>query len=457
FSSAASYVYKRLVVEEPVEEPIVEVVEDEEDEEEEDEIDEIEEDEDEEEEEEVPFEGGIKVIRFDKSFSARLIQRPDTVKEWYGILKNELLSYKKVKDKMTWKRENFRIGRKCIARFVVRGKTLCLMLALDPANYAGTKYKVEDFSHVAANADTPCFIRIKTTRRVNQAKDLIADLMEEFGAARTSHKDVDYYEPYDTTANLVERKLVKRIEKLNGPVGFGSIVEEIKQEEPANEVVEEEIIEEVVQEEVAAENVAVATEPKEDDWSKYDGEYEGVYYDPEDACYYEGTPSPEIAEKLAQKQKELEEEAKNNRVEVIVKKIAPPFLPLKTPKNERKTPESVEGFDLAIIYGKYVVEHLDKEDGTQEWFYTLYNPSGEAIYLSNNYSEREYCIRAIPRFQTHVLVGEFHIEMADEKFHFELSRKTYVHKGELQNTFEEANAVIAQIKSYAQTDIIREQ
>ncbi len=196
---------------------------------------------------------------------------------------------------------------------------------------------------------------------------------------------------------------------------------------------------------------------KKDDWSKYEGEFEGVYYDPEDACYYEGSAPPELAKKLAAKQKEFEAKAKKDKKEVIVKKIVPPFLALKTPKNPRQTPKKVDGFDESVIYGKYVVEHVDKEDGAHEYFYTLYNPSGKAIYESSNYCELEYCKRAIVRFKSHVLIGEFTINAADLKFFFELKRKTYIHKGLPQDNYEAANALINEVRSYAQTDIVREQ
>lgn len=237
--------------------------------------------------------------------------------------------------------------------------------------------------------------------------------------------------------------------------------------EPAAEPVPEPVIEAAPQPEAIAPDepieepkkaVAPKKAPKKkDDWSKYEGEFEGVYYDPEDACYYEGSAPPELAKKLAAKQKEFEAKAKKDKKEVIVKKIIPPFLALKTPKNPRQTPKKVDGFDEAVIYGKYVIEHVDKEDGTQEYFYTLYNPSGNSIYESSNYCELEYCKRAIVRFKSHVLIGEFTINAADLKFFFELKRKTYVHKGLPQDTYEAANALIAEVRNYAQTDIIREQ
>ncbi|MDE7190976.1 MAG: hypothetical protein K2O35_00655 [Clostridia bacterium] len=182
-----------------------------------------------EEEEEVMFDGH-NVIRFNKSFTAKLIQIDDVSNAWYTELKNELLSYKKVKDRMSWKRESYRFGKVCVARFVIRGKTLCIQLPLDPTQFEDTKYKVEDISHIISSADTPCLYRIKNERRLNYAKDLIAQVMENMGTTRIEREWVDYYQPYDTTLNLIERQLVKKTVKFNGKTGFGGIVEKLTED-----------------------------------------------------------------------------------------------------------------------------------------------------------------------------------------------------------------------------------
>ena len=261
------------------------------------------------------------------------------------------------------------------------------------------------------------------------------------------------------------------------------VKEEVKEEEPVQEPAKEEIKEEPAPVEEHAPVVEQVQEPikeepvqeepkkqgvekpaakkivkkKPDDWSKYDGTYEGYYYDPEDACYYEGTPSPALAKKLAAKEAELEALNANRDKKVVIKKVAPPFAALKTPKNKRNAPKPVAGFDESVIYGKYVIEHVDKEDGTQEWFYTLYDASGNNIYESSNYTTQAYCERAINRFKSHAIIGTYTIEAADGKFFFVLKRKTYVHKGSPQNTFEEANNHMREIKNFAQTDIVRVQ
>ncbi|MCI8612257.1 MAG: hypothetical protein HFE48_00960 [Clostridia bacterium] len=155
---------------------------------------------------------GQAKMRYDRSFTAKLIQLKDENKEWYSMLKNELLSYKKVRDRMSWKRETFRMGKMSVARFVIRGKTLCLMLAVEPAGYTGTKFTVEDVSNVASTADTPTLYRIKSARRAKYAKEMIAGLMKEIGVMKdeTYHAQ-DFYMPYDGTVGLMQRGLVKRI------------------------------------------------------------------------------------------------------------------------------------------------------------------------------------------------------------------------------------------------------
>ena len=185
--------------------------------------------EEEEDDDEVMFDGH-NVIRFNKSFTAKVIQLNDIANGWYTELKNEILSYKKVKDRMSWKRESYRLGRVCVARFVIRGKTLCIQLPLDPTKFEDTKYKVEDISHIMSSADTPCLYRIKNERRLGYAKELIALVMENMGTYQVEHEYVDYYQPYDTTLNLIERQLVKKVVKFNGKTGYGGIVEKLTED-----------------------------------------------------------------------------------------------------------------------------------------------------------------------------------------------------------------------------------
>ena len=149
-------------------------------------------------------------IRYDRSFTARLIQSDDETKHWYNELKNALLSYKKVKARMSWKRETYKAGRIMLARLSFRGKTLCLFLPLNPADFEDSKYKVEDASENSTYADTPCMYRIKNDRRVKYAVELIDMVMEQYGLPEIKREPEDYFMPYESLVALLNKGLIKR-------------------------------------------------------------------------------------------------------------------------------------------------------------------------------------------------------------------------------------------------------
>ncbi|MCH5148350.1 MAG: hypothetical protein J1G05_03175 [Clostridiales bacterium] len=155
---------------------------------------------------------GAERVHYNRSYQAKLCQLPNESKEWYTALKNELLSYDKIKDRTSWRRETFRMGRNALARIAVRGKTLCLLLAVEPAGYEGTKYKVEDVSDTANTVDTPTLFRIKSARRLKYAKEMIAGIMKELRVYKNPEfEPQDYFMPYEGDMALMERGLVKRV------------------------------------------------------------------------------------------------------------------------------------------------------------------------------------------------------------------------------------------------------
>lgn len=154
------------------------------------------------------FEGGT--LRYDRSFTARIIQADDDQKSWYTDIKNELLSYKKVHSRISWKRESYNLGRNQIARIAFRGLTMCLYLPLDANDFVDSKFKVEDVSDNASYIDTPCLYRIKNDKRVRYAKELIAMVLEKVDGVKFDREAVDYYLPYEGTVELINKGLIKR-------------------------------------------------------------------------------------------------------------------------------------------------------------------------------------------------------------------------------------------------------
>ena len=153
--------------------------------------------------------GGF-VAKYKKSFVAKLSLSSDDTLAYYSDLKNELLSYKKIKERTSWGYETFRRGRKLIAKLAVRGKTLRLYVALDPSNFE----KAIDVSHVKSHASVPCLLKIKNPRRLGYAKALISLAMQEAEVARKEIEYVDYTETfvYRDLESLIATGLIKVLE-----------------------------------------------------------------------------------------------------------------------------------------------------------------------------------------------------------------------------------------------------
>lgn len=178
-------------------------------------------DKDEEKEEDIEFDTPEGRMVFDRSFTARIIQADDALKARYSELKNYMLQYKGVKNRISWRRETYSMGRKTVAMFSVRGKTLCLYLAADPTRFDNTKYNVENMSETASRRKTPLLFRIKSDRRTAYAKQLIDIVMQENGAAKAERRPVDYTSPYRSNDALVKRGLI-RISQTTAKNPFGT-------------------------------------------------------------------------------------------------------------------------------------------------------------------------------------------------------------------------------------------
>lgn len=147
---------------------------------------------------------------YERSLTAKLMQADVSVKQYYSVIKNHLLSYKKVNVRMTKKREVFRFGKDVIARISLRSKTLRLYLALEFKDYKDGKFLVEDASQVKAVEDTPVLYRIANERRSRFAKELIDDMLVKLGAEREEKAAVDYASelPYKTDEELFHQGLI---------------------------------------------------------------------------------------------------------------------------------------------------------------------------------------------------------------------------------------------------------
>lgn len=189
--------------------------------------------------------------------------------------------------------------------------------------------------------------------------------------------------------------------------------------------------------------IAANTRPideRQGDWSNYDGEYKGYYYDPLEACYFEGN-APVYVQKMY-----LPEPPPP-----IVKRVMPPSAPITSkPKAVRPELEKKAGFDPAGIYGQYVVG----KDG-EEYYFTLYSNKGELLYASENYLTKQYCLDAVKRFKKHVLAGAFSVEGEAGDYHYKLVRNINTYIGPKKDVRVAAEDSIKELKYFAQTDVVR--
>lgn len=204
-------------------------------------------------------------MRYNRSYTAKLIQSEDKLKSYYSEIKNELLRYK-VKTRTSWRYETFKTGRKLLARLAVRGKTLGLYLALNPAAYADTKYKIDDVSAVAKNAEVPLLYKIKNDRRCKYSKDLIAALMAANGLEAVNEPNENYANkyPYEEIEPLIERGLVKLLKWKQSGEGAEEGLIEISEDKYEQITAEEGYTEVAAVEEEEEESVSISVAEAEE-------------------------------------------------------------------------------------------------------------------------------------------------------------------------------------------------
>lgn len=206
------------IVEEPAEEPAEEAEEDEAEEADDGDVEEFSYDDLTGGGEEPAAEGGVdfaNMMKYNRSFIARIIQGTDEQKTYYGEVRNALLSYKKVNSNIAWGAERFHKGRETIARFKIRGKTLVLYLALDPAEHEFSVYHHKDVSDNKSLKGTPMMVKIKSPRGVKKAIRLIDEMLEARNGVKRNIPQRDYAAmyPFETIEELIEDGLVKDVSK----------------------------------------------------------------------------------------------------------------------------------------------------------------------------------------------------------------------------------------------------
>lgn len=153
----------------------------------------------------------------DRSFTARLSQSDNDVKTAYSAIKNELLSYKKIRSRTSWKFEAFYKGRNKCVILQLRGKKLNMYMALNATELA-PKYHAKDVSDKARYSSVPTLIKVSGSRSLLYAKQLIKLMMDNMGVEQGKYTIANYKPKYKSTKALLDEGLIK-IKASNGRFG----------------------------------------------------------------------------------------------------------------------------------------------------------------------------------------------------------------------------------------------
>jgi len=164
-------------------------------------------------------------VRYRKSFLSRLIQSSDSVKKYYISVRNALLSYKKVRSRVSWNFDSINHGRIKLVKLNAHAKSLYFYCSLTFSDLAGKRYYAKDVSNKKKYLYTPLLLKIKSERGLKFALKFITILANKYqlklaDVPKQQTNPEDYL--YDTTDNLIDRGLIK-VRSKNTNKSFGAV------------------------------------------------------------------------------------------------------------------------------------------------------------------------------------------------------------------------------------------
>lgn len=159
------------------------------------------------------MQNSYEYITYNKSFQARTALAKEKTRNYYKEIKEELLSYKGIRSRISWQYDSFSYKREKIAIMTIRGNTLSLYLKLDLNSLGEPKYKLIDESHKKSYEDTPIMLKIRGSRTLKYAKELINLICEdlEYKHHKLNNLKFNDYFKNRTLAEFIDLGLVKPI------------------------------------------------------------------------------------------------------------------------------------------------------------------------------------------------------------------------------------------------------
>lgn len=147
--------------------------------------------------------------RYLKSFTAKLSQASDEVKDYYNELKNYVLSFEGTLSRVSWNYDTINVNNKGILKFVIKRKNLYLYYALDTSKI-GQKYKVEHVEYKKYE-NVPTMYMIDNDKNKELSKELIDRLMRQNKCEAGKNLNDEYRIPFESKEVLIKKGLIKEI------------------------------------------------------------------------------------------------------------------------------------------------------------------------------------------------------------------------------------------------------
>ncbi len=119
----------------------------------------------------------VKVIK--KPFAVKMFETDPVILERYNELKNYIMSFKKIKSRVSNTADTFNIGRDQLFKLSTSGKSLKLYLNLD-VKHIESRFNIIDQGGVKSYEQVPAFLRIKSNRAMKYAYELIDRVISKF-------------------------------------------------------------------------------------------------------------------------------------------------------------------------------------------------------------------------------------------------------------------------------------
>lgn len=153
-------------------------------------------------------------LRYEKSFTAKLLLADQSVKDYYALIVGEILSYDKTRARNGWGGVAFTAGKNAFARVEIKGKTLYVYLAGEAEDCSSLKYKAAAVGDKKKYEKTPSVLKIKSEGAAKNAVKQIEKLAERFSLTKKSDgENIPFVIKPESFDNLVARGLIRVINK----------------------------------------------------------------------------------------------------------------------------------------------------------------------------------------------------------------------------------------------------